>query len=308
MKKLWVEAYRPTKLSEYVFRDEEQKKQVQSWVDSGAIPHLLFSGSAGTGKTTLAMVLLNELGVDWSDVLFINASINNGVDEIKNRIHNFATTMGFGEFRYVLLDEADYLSPNAQAALRGVMERFSNSCRFILTCNYPHKIIPALHSRTQGFHIEKLDKTEFTVRVGEILAKEGVEFDLDVLDIYVAAEYPDMRKCIGLCQQNSQEGVLHKPHIEELGAADYKLQMVALFREGKIKEARALICKQADTEEYEDIFRHFYENLQYWGKSEEKQMKAILIIRNALVNHVAVADPEINLAACLCELEMLADE
>jgi DNA polymerase III delta prime subunit len=308
MKQLWVEEYRPTKISEYVFRDEEQKKQVQSWVATGAIPHLLFSGAAGTGKTTLAKVLLHELGVDWGDVLFINGSVENGVDEVRTKISNFATTLGFGEFRYVLLDEADYLSPNAQAALRGVMERFSNSCRFILTCNYPHKIIPAIHSRCQGFHIEKLDKTEFTVRIGEILTKENINFDLDTLDMYVSAEYPDMRKCIGLCQMNSQDGTLHKPHVEELGAADYKLQMVALFREGKIKEARALICKQADPEEYEDIYRHLYENLHYWGTDENKQMKAILIIRNALVNHVAVADVEINLSACLCELEMLVNE
>lgn len=307
MRHLWVEEYRPTKLNEYVFRDDAQKEQVKSWVASGAIPHLLFSGAAGTGKTTLSKVLLNELGVDWGDVLFINGSVENGVEEVRNKITNFATTMGFGEFRYVLLDEADYLSPNAQAALRGVMERFSNSCRFILTCNYPHKIIPAIHSRCQGFHIEKLDRTEFTVRVGEILAKEGITFELEVLDMYIAAEYPDMRKCINLCQQNSQTGTLEKPHTQELSGQDYKLQMVALFRAGKIKEARQLICKQADTEEYEDIYRHFYENLSYWGDTEEKQMKAIIIIRNALVNHVAVADPEINLSACLCELEMLQE-
>ena len=305
MKELWVEKYRPTKISEYVFRDEAQKTQVKSWIASNAIPHLLFSGGAGTGKTTLAKVLLNELGVDGGDVLFINASVENGVEHIRDKINNFATLMPYGDFRYVLLDEADYLSPNAQAALRGVMERYSNSCRFLLTCNYPHKIIDAIHSRCQGFHIEKLDKVEFTARVAEILVTEGVEIDLETLDLYVAAEYPDMRKCIGLCQQNSQEGKLKQPHVEDLGSTDYKVQMIALFRDGKIDAARKLICKQASVEEYEAIYRHMYENLQYWGSDVETQKRAVLVIRNALINHVAIADAEINLSACCIELELL---
>jgi len=192
--------------------------------------------------------------------------------------------------------------------LRGVMERYSNSCRFILTCNYPHKIIPALHSRCQGFHIEKLDKVEFTSRIAEILISEGVDVELEVLDLYVEAEYPDMRKCINVCQQNAQSGTLRSPAVEDLGASDYKVQMIALFRDGKVAEARKLISKNAATEEYEDIFRHLYQNLEYWGDDKELQKRAVLIIRNALVNHVAIADPEINLSACLIELEMLQDE
>lgn len=305
MKELWVEKYRPISVADYVFRDDAQKRQVQSWLDSKAIPHLLFSGAAGTGKTTLAKVLLHELGVDWGDVLILNGSTENGVEEVRLRITNFATTMPFGDFKYVILDEADYLTPNAQAALRGVMERYSNSCRFLLTCNYPHKIIPAIHSRCQGFHIEKLDKTEFTARIAQILLTEEIDIDLETLDLYVAAEYPDMRKCIGLCQQNSQDGKLHKPHVEDMGTADYKVQMIALFREGKIKEARNLICKSAVVDDYDGIYRHLYENLEYWGDETDIQSRAILVIRNALVNHVAIADAEINLSACLCELEML---
>ena len=306
MKELWVTKYRPKTISEYVFRDEAQKSQVASWLEHGAIPHLLFSGAAGTGKTTLAKVLLNELDVDEGDVLFINASVNNGVDWIRDNINNFATTMPFGEFKYVLLDEADYLSHNAQAALRGVMERFDNSCRFILTCNYPHKIIEPVHSRCQGFHIEKLDRTEFTARVAEILINEGVEFEIETLDLFVEAEYPDMRKCIGLCQQNAQTGTLLKPHVEDLGESDYKVQMIALFREGKIAEARKLICQKASIDEYEDIYRHMYENLQYWGDNEDVQKQAVIVIRNALVNHGVIADAEINLSACCIELELLA--
>ena len=144
MKDLWVEKYRPKKISEYVFRDDVQKNQVQSWIKSNAIPHLLFSGAPGTGKTTLAKLLLHELKVDWGDVLQINASSENSVDTIRDKITNFSQTMPFGEFKYVLLDEADYISVNAQAALRGVMEEYASSARFILTCNYFHKIILVL--------------------------------------------------------------------------------------------------------------------------------------------------------------------
>jgi len=169
MKELWVEKYRPSNVADYVFRDNKQKKQVSSWVDSGAIPHLLFSGAAGTGKTTLAKVLLNELGVDGGDVMMVNASNENNVDTMRTKINGFASSLPFsGDFKYVLLDEADYLSPNAQAILRNMMETFSTTCRFILTCNYPNKVIPAIHSRCQGYHIEKLDTEEFTARVATI--------------------------------------------------------------------------------------------------------------------------------------------
>lgn len=307
MKTLWTEQYRPDAIEDYVFRDEKQKTQVKGWVTSGAIPHLLFSGVQGSGKTTLAKVLLHELEVDWGDVLEINASANNGVDYIRDTTANFTSSMPFGEFKYVLLDEADYLSPNAQAALRGVMEKYSNTARFILTCNYPHKIIPAIHSRCQGFHIEKLDRGEFTARVATILITEGKQFELETLDMYIDATYPDMRKCINLCQMNSQDGNLGVPGEGETSEADYKLEMVALFKAGKYKEARTLICAQVTQEEYEDVYRFMYTNTHYWSGGEEgKDDECILIIRNGLVKHTSCGDPEINLSATLIELQLVA--
>jgi len=226
MKELWVEKYRPNKLNGYVFRDDHQKEQVSTWVKQGSIPHLLFSGNAGIGKTTLAKILFNELDINDLDILEINASRTNSVEDVRDKIVNFVQMIPFGDFKVVLLDEADYLSPNAQAALRGVMEEYHTTARFILTCNYPNRIIPAIHSRCQGFHIERVDIDEFTARVATILVEENIEFNLDVLDTFVKATYPDLRKCINMVQMNSLKGSLHMPEKGDAGEADYKLEMV----------------------------------------------------------------------------------
>jgi replication factor C small subunit len=302
MKQLWTEKYRPNTLTDYVFRDDAQRQQVQGWVNSGAIPHLLFSGAPGVGKTTLAKILVNELGIDDFDVLEINASRENSVDTIRDKITGFVSTMPFGPFKIVLLDEADYISPNGQAALRGVMETYHASARFILTCNYPNRVIPALHSRCQGFHIERVDVTEFTARMATVLVTEGVEFELDTLDTYVKATYPDLRKCLNMCQMNSQEGRLTAPHGDEGGVREWKVEVVALFKAGRILDARKLMCASARPEEMEEVFRWMYDNLELWSSDPHKQDQAIVIIRQGLVNHSFVADAEINLSATLVEL------
>ena len=302
MKELWTEKYRPDTLEGYVFRDNDQKHQVESWITSGAIPHLLFSGAPGVGKTTLAKILINQLGVQDVDVLEINASRENSVDNVRERITNFVATMPFGEFKVVLLDEADYISPNGQAALRGVMETYSSTARFILTCNYPNKVIPALHSRCQGFHIEKIDTTEFTARIATVLVTEGVEIDIDTLDSYVKATYPDLRKCINLVQMNSVDGKLVRPQKSDSAMADYRLAVVDLFKEGKLLEARKLLCSQVRADEMDELFRWMYDNLELWSTTQEGQDQAVLAIAKGLRNIPMVADQEINLAATLVEL------
>ena len=306
MKQLWVETYRPKTMAEYVFKDDAQRRQVSAWVKEGSIPHLLFSGSAGIGKTTLAKVLLNELNIESYDVLEINASRENNVETVREKIINFVQMIPFGPFKVVLLDEADYLTPNAQAILRGVMETYSSTSRFILTCNYPNKIIPALHSRCQGFHVEKTDQTEFTARIATILVTENIDFDLDTLDTYVKLTYPDLRKCINMVQQNiTDNGKLASPTAGNDSTSDYKIEMVELFKKGKIKEARALLCGRVRPEEIEEIFTWMYQNLDLFGDTEEKKDSALLVIKQGLVDHTLIADPEINLAATLVKLARL---
>jgi replication factor C small subunit len=304
MKDLWVEKYRPKTIDGYVFRDDHQRKQIATWIKDKSIPHLLLSGVAGIGKTTLAKILIHEIGIEDYDVLEINASRTNSVEDVRDKITNFVQMIPFGPFKVVLLDEADYLSPNAQAALRGVMEEYHTTARFILTCNYPNRIIPALHSRCQGFHVERTDQTEYTARVATILVEENIEFDLDTLDLYVKVAYPDLRKCIQLVQQNSTEGKLESPNKGDAGGADWKFDMVDLFKAGKINEARKMLCGKLRAEEMEEVYRWLYDNLAIFGE-EQKQDSAILIIKQGLVDHTICVDSEVNLAATLVKLARL---
>ena len=303
---LWTERYRPQTLDSYIFNDNAQKIAIARMIADKSIPHLLLSGVQGSGKTTLAQILITEMEIEETDVLTINASDENSVDVMRDKIKSFISTFAMGPFKIVHLEEADYVTPNGQAVLRRMMEEFADSARFILTCNYENKIIPAVKSRCQQFRFKAADRDDIAEFIATILAHEKIRFNIDLLDKYISVGYPDIRKIVNLIQQNSIGGEL-QPLVSEAEAGDYKFKLLELIELDHWVEARALLCGNVISEEWEEVYRFLYQNLNKAPSFEDhaKWEGGIVIIADHLYKHALVADPELNAAAMLIRLGQL---
>mgnify|MGYP001318161390 FL=1 len=295
---LWVEKYRPQSLETYI-GNEHLKSKVKVYLESGDLPHLLLYGRAGTGKTTLAKLLVNNIDCDY---LYINASDENNVETVRSKVKNFASTMGFKDYKVIILDECDYITPNAQAALRNLMETFSKHCRFILTCNFVERIIDPIQSRCQSFQIIPPSKKEVAKHTHDILLKENVMSDMNDLKVLIDSGYPDIRRVINAAQRNVVKGKL-KLDTTSIIQNDYKLKLLKILKtqdkKNAFKDIRQLLLDNKITD-FADLFRLLYDEVDDWGKGHVAE--CILIIARYELSDGQVPDKEINAMAMLIEL------
>ena len=296
---LWVEKYRPRKLDEYV-GNEHLKQKVSDYLQSGDVPHLLFFGKAGTGKTTLAKLIVNSISCDY---IIINASDENNVDTVRNKVKGFASTIGFKDMKVIILDEFDYMTPNAQAILRNLMETFSKHCRFILTCNYVEKVIDPIQSRCQTFQIVPPTKKDVAVQISQILGKEGVSFEPKDLVPIIDSSYPDIRKIINTCQLNSSKGKL-KLDTTSVIDSDIKSKVVDILKSNDAKPNKWKNIRQAVADariqDFTELYTFLYEKVDDYGSGNTSNI--ILILSESQHKDALVVDKEITFMSCIIQI------
>ena len=296
---LWCERYRPSKLEDYV-GNAHLKEKVAGYLETGDVPHLLLYGKAGTGKTTLAKLIVNSIECDY---MIINASDENNVDTVRNKVKNFASSMGFKPMKMIILDEFDYMTPNAQAILRNLMETFSAHCRFILTCNYVEKIIDPIQSRCQTFQIIPPTKKDVAIQISKILKNEKIEFDVKDLVPIVDTAYPDIRKVINACQMNCSKGVL-KVDVQNLLENDYKIKVVDILKSNDDKRNKYMKVRQTIIDsrvmDFTDLFTLLYDKVdEYAG---DNTANVILLLGDGVYKSAMAIDKEIIAAATLIQI------
>jgi len=303
-KKLWYEHHLPKTIDQYVFQNEQQKRQIMNFIHGGEIPHLLFTGTQGSGKTTLSHILVNELGIDEIDLKYVNASEKTGVDYVRDEILEFIGTYPVGKFKVVQLEEMDYMSFNAQGMLRDALGSNTENCRFICTCNYENKIMPPLKSRFTQFRFKAPSKDETLMRMFEILTVEGVEFDPETVDKYVSQAYPDIRKIINNLQLNAHAGKLGEPTQDSEGG-DYQFKLLDLLAEGNLRDLRKTVTEQCTAEQLTEVYEFLYRNLEKHPKyaADRKAFEqALCILAEGLYKHALVAIPHLNFEATCIRL------
>lgn len=298
--KKWYKQYEPRTLDEYVFQSEDNRAIFSKIVEEGDMPDLLLTGTQGSGKSTIAQVLINELNVNDCDVLVVNASKESGIDTVRTRIGEFVSALPLGKFKVVVLEEADGLTPKAQKALRNLIDSNDKHCRFIFTANYPHLIIPALKSRfTVDVHFEEFDIDEIIERVVYIIEQEGVEIeDPDVILEHIEANAPDLRKVINSIQLGSVSGVL-KP-VRKQQSSDLLEEWTGIWEDTPTYEKCEPLMNQVDESNYEHLFEVMYTNVT--NLPEDRQHKAIVLIAKYLYQGNFVANQMINMNGCLIEI------
>ena len=295
---LWVEKYRPDNLDTYI-GNEHLKEKVSVYLESGDLPHLLLYGKAGTGKTTLAKILVKNIECDY---LYINASDENNVDTVRNKVKNFASTMGFKDYKIIILDECDYITPNAQAALRNLMETFSKHCRFILTCNFVERIIDPIQSRCQSFQVIPPSKKEVALHIHNILKEEDIASKMDDVAGLVNAGYPDIRRVINSCQRQCVDGMLVVDK-QSLVESDYKMKLMEIIKKENKKDAFKSVRKLlADSQvtDFAELYKLMYDEVDSYGTGHIAE--CILIIAKYQLSDSQVVDKEINAMAMIIEL------
>jgi replication factor C small subunit len=287
---LWVEKYRPQTLKDYI-GNELLKEKVQSYLDNNDVPHLLLYGKAGTGKTTLAKIIANTIECDY---MVINASDENNVETVRNKVKNFASGASFKGFKIIILDEFDYMTPNAQAILRNLMETFSRHTRFILTCNYHEKIIEPILSRCQTFAVNPPSKKEVAVHVSDILSKEGIKFDIKDLADIITNFYPDIRRVMNTCQLQSSKGEL-KIDRQTILQADFKNKIVDILAGGEEKRNAYIQIRQLvgdnKVNDFAELYSTLYERLDDYAAGNTANV--ILELSQGQFRDALVIDKEI---------------
>ena len=296
---LWVEKYRPRQLKDYVGNDH-LKQKVSDYLESGDVPHLLFFGRAGTGKTTLAKLIVNSIDCDH---IIINASDENNVDTVRNKVKGFASTVGFKDLKVVILDEFDYMTPNAQAILRNLMETFSKHCRFILTCNYVEKIIDPIQSRCQTFQIVPPSKKEVAVQISKILGSEGIKFEPKELVPIIDSSYPDIRKVINTCQLNSSNGNL-KVDTQNILDSDIKVKVLELLKSKDDKRNKYMKIRQAVADsriqDFTELYSFLYEKVGEYADGNTSNV--IITLSEGQYKDALVIDKEITFMATIIQI------
>jgi DNA polymerase III delta prime subunit len=300
---LWVEKYRPKTVDDAIL-PKHLKKTFKEILKTGEIPNLLFTGTAGVGKTTIAKALCNELGLDY---LLVNGSEEGNIDTLRNKIKHFASTVSLqGGYKVVILDEADYLNPQStQPALRGFIEEFSNNCRFIMTCNFKNRIIEPLHSRCSvvEFNIAKKDMPDlcgsFMKRVGTILDGENVEYDQAVIAELIMKHMPDWRRVLNELQRYSVSGKIDTGILVSLSEVSIGNLMSAM-KDKNFKKMRQWVTDNID-QEPAALFRKIYDNMAEYVEPQSIP-QLVLILADYQYKNSFVADHELNMVACCTEI------